>query len=99
MRFYFSHVTVPGIIYYIENARGCTASTRYCDAIQPRLFCGLVPSAEETRPRAPYPYPPHREGALTDGRSPSLVRPWPGRPNRYAVQFVNDSAEPLTLTR
>lgn len=35
MRFYFSHVTVPGIIYYIENARGCTASHRLCERCSP----------------------------------------------------------------
>jgi len=75
MRFSISHITVPGIIYYIENARGCTVSPRYCDAIQPRLFAAIVPSVEETRPGAHHPYPPNRRAHLRMGVAHPLCAP------------------------
>ena len=99
MRLFLSDIT-PFIAFFGAKKRSTAAPHPLApatDAAPPH--CGLVPSAEETRPGAPTLNPSYREGALTDGRSPSFVRPWPGRPNRYAVQFVNDSAEPLTLTR
>ena len=96
MKFYFSYVTVFGIICYSENARGCTASRRLRDAIQPRMSVAVVSSADDTRPRAPYPYPPYGRAHLRMGVAHPLCAP-PGRGNDEPLRgSLIDSAESMS---
>lgn len=87
MRLFLSDIT-PFIAFFGAKKRSTAAPHPLApatDAAPPH--CGLVPSAEETRPGAPTLNPSHREGALTDGRSPSPVRPCRG--GRTASRFTH----------